>query len=223
MEPGLLSRFYVYKRTVDIRNRAKVSKATDGENSLDLVAYIEFQNLFSETKRYNKRAIEAVREFWMLFLQKSITPAAFNRAAKEIDLQAQRAVAVYKTMLTKFPKNPQVLTAYAYFLDLVLRNTEEAQRSIRRADEQKAREAEEARNGNVAGQIDSQAVVAITEDASIDQVNKALLALFGYTRNEILGRNVKLIVPSPWKEQHDNILSRYRKTGVAKVIGVTQT
>ena len=223
MEPGLLSRYYVYKRAVDIRNRAKVSKVIDGENTLDLVAYIEFQNLFTETKRYNKRAIEAVRDFWMLFLQKSITPAAFNRAAKEIDVQAQRAVAVYKTMLTKFPKNPQVLTAYAYFLDLVLRNTEEAQRSIRRADEQKAREAEEARNGNVAGQIDSQAVVAITEDASIDQVNKALLTLFGYTRNEILGRNVKLIVPSPWKEQHDNILSRYRKTGVAKVIGVTQT
>ena len=126
-------------------------------------------------------------------------------------------------MLTKFPKNPQVLTSYAYFLDLVMRNTEEAQRSIRRADEQKAREAEEARNGNVAGQIDSQAVVAITEDASIDQVNKALLDMFGYTRNEVLGRNIKLLVPSPWKERHDGILSRYRATGIAKVIGITQT
>lgn len=126
-------------------------------------------------------------------------------------------------MMTKFPKNPQVLTSYAYFLDLVLRNTEEAQRCIRRADEQKAREAEEARNGNVAGQIDSQAVVAITEDASIDQVNKALLDMFGYARNEVLGRNIKLLVPSPWKERHDGILARYRATGITKVIGVTQT
>jgi two-component system sensor kinase FixL len=125
-------------------------------------------------------------------------------------------------MLTKFPKNAQVLTSYAYFLDLVLRNTEEAQRCIRRADEQKAREAEEARNGNVAGTIDSQAVVAITEDGSIDQVNKALLEVFGYSRNEILGRNIKLIVPSPWKEKHDGILSRYRATGIAKVIGKPQ-
>jgi two-component system sensor kinase FixL len=106
---------------------------------------------------------------------------------------------------------------------LVLRNTEEAQRCIRRADEQKAREAEEARNGNVAGQIDSQAVVAITEDASIDQVNKALLDMYGYSRNEVLGRNIKLLVPSPWKEKHDNILAKYRATGVAKVIGKTQT
>jgi hypothetical protein len=46
MEPGFLSRYYVYKRSVDIRDRAKVSSAGDGENSLDLVAYIEFQNLF---------------------------------------------------------------------------------------------------------------------------------------------------------------------------------
>ena len=126
-------------------------------------------------------------------------------------------------MLVKFPKNPQVLTSYAYFLDLVLRNTEEAQRSIRRADEQKAREAEEARNGNVSGQIDSQAVVAITEDGSIDQVNKALLVMFGYKRNEILGRNIKAIVPSPWKEKHDGILARYRATGIVKVIGRPQT
>jgi PAS domain-containing protein len=222
MEPGILSRYYVYKRTVDIRDRTKVSKS-EGENSLDLVAYIEFQNLFTETKRYNDRAIEAIRDFWLLFLQKSITATAFNRASREIDIQAQKAALVYKTMLSKFSKNPQVLTSYAYFLDLVLRNTEEAQRSIRRADEQKAREAEEARSGNVAGQIDSQAVVAISEDGSIEQVNKVLLELFGYSRKEILGRNVKLIVPSPWKEHHDGILSRYRKTGIAKVIGVTQT
>lgn len=46
MEPGFLSRYYIYKRAVDIRDRAKVSAVTDGENSLDLVAYIEFQNLF---------------------------------------------------------------------------------------------------------------------------------------------------------------------------------
>jgi hypothetical protein len=46
MEPGFLSRYYVYKRSVDIRDRAKVSSVTEGENTLDLVAYIEFQNLF---------------------------------------------------------------------------------------------------------------------------------------------------------------------------------
>ena len=49
-----------------------------------------------ETKKFNNRAIDAIREFWMLFLQKSITSAAFHRAAKEMDLHSQRAVSVYK-------------------------------------------------------------------------------------------------------------------------------
>lgn len=105
----------------------------------------------------------------------------------------------------------------------MLRNSEQAQRCIRKAEEQKAREAEEARNGNVAGQIDSQAVVSITEDAGIDQVNKALLDMYGYSRNEVLGRNIKLLIPSPWKERHDGILARYRATGIGKFIGITQT
>jgi hypothetical protein len=54
-----------------------------------------------ETKKYNNRAIDAIREFWMLFLQKSITSTAFNRAAKEMDLHAQRAVSVYKVTESK--------------------------------------------------------------------------------------------------------------------------
>jgi hypothetical protein len=35
----------------------------------------------------------------MLFLQKSITATSFNRAAKELDIQAARAMAVYKVFL----------------------------------------------------------------------------------------------------------------------------
>ena len=52
--------------------------------------------MYRETKIYNNRAIDGIREFWMLFLQKSITSAAFHRAAKEMDLHSQRAVSVYK-------------------------------------------------------------------------------------------------------------------------------
>ena len=46
MNPSVLSRYYVHKRQLDIRNRTKVVKSGD-ENTLDLVAYIEFQNLFA--------------------------------------------------------------------------------------------------------------------------------------------------------------------------------
>jgi PAS domain S-box-containing protein len=43
--------------------------------------------------------------------------------------------------------------------------------------------------------------------------------MFGYARLELIGRNVKSIVPSPWREKHDLFLDRYRTSGEAKVIG----
>jgi PAS domain-containing protein len=126
-------------------------------------------------------------------------------------------------MLTKYPKYSALLNSYAYFSELIMRNAEEAAKYHRRADEQKAREAEEAKNNDGSGSIDSQAVVAVAEDGMIEQVNKTLLKLFGFSRQEVMGRNIRILVPSPWKEKHDNFLLRYRQTNNPKVIGRPQT
>ncbi|WP_342343625.1 PAS domain S-box protein [Methylocella tundrae] len=44
--------------------------------------------------------------------------------------------------------------------------------------------------------------------------------LFGYTAEEILGRNVSILMPSPYREQHDSYLDRYIATGERRVIGL---
>jgi two-component system sensor kinase FixL len=44
--------------------------------------------------------------------------------------------------------------------------------------------------------------------------------LFGYTKEDIAGKNVKIMMPSPFSEDHDHYLENYRKTGKAKVIGI---
>src|SRR4051794_8730577 len=43
--------------------------------------------------------------------------------------------------------------------------------------------------------------------------------LFGYTAAEAIGRNVCILMPSPYREQHDAYLSRYLATGVRRIIG----
>lgn len=171
----------------------------------------------SEAQKFNSRAIRKIRDFWTLFLQPEIATSAFLTAAKEIEVHTQKALATYKTLLVRYPKQIYILSSYAYFLELVVQNAEEAQRYHRRADQLRAREADD--SGLMDGSAEAQAVVAISEDGTIEQINKNVSNMFGWARAELIGRNVKLLVPSPYREKHDQFLDRYKSSGNAKVIG----
>ena len=64
------------------------------------------------------------------------------------------------------------------------------------------------------------AIVIIDEMGIIDTVNPAAERLFGYSSNELVGENVKILMPSPYREAHDANLARYRETGQKRVIGI---
>ena len=64
------------------------------------------------------------------------------------------------------------------------------------------------------------AIVIIDERGIIDTVNPAAERLFGYSGAELVGRNVKILMPSPQREDHDSHLARYRETGEKRVIGI---
>lgn len=49
--------------------------------------------------------------------------------------------------------------------------------------------------------------------------NSATLRMFGYTRSELQGQNVKMLMPASVAEHHDNYLSEYLRTGVPHIIG----
>ena len=218
LEPGLLVQFLVYKRDMETKYRGSMTK-TEGNSASDMITYVEFQKYYSEAQKYNKLAITSIRNFWELFLQPSIQFSAFNKAARAIELHTQKALSTYKTLIVRYPKQIYIISSYAYFLDLVIHNAEEAERYHRRADQLRARENDE--TGLAEGGADSQAVITISEEGTIEQVNNATTKFFGWTRFELLTRNIKLIVPSPYKEKHDQFLDRYRATGNAKVVGLS--
>ncbi len=43
--------------------------------------------------------------------------------------------------------------------------------------------------------------------------------MFGWTASEVVGENVKRLMPEPYKAQHDDYLERYRRTGERRIIG----
>jgi two-component system sensor kinase FixL len=64
------------------------------------------------------------------------------------------------------------------------------------------------------------AMVVIDDRGGILLFSTAAERLFGYTVDEVYGRNVSMLMPSPYREAHDSYLARYLTTGERRIIGI---
>lgn len=64
------------------------------------------------------------------------------------------------------------------------------------------------------------AIITIDANGTIQSVNAAAERLLGYAAAEMIGQNVKFLMPSPYRDEHDQYMENYRKTGVKKIIGI---
>ena len=64
------------------------------------------------------------------------------------------------------------------------------------------------------------AMVVIDERGIVQSFSSAAERLFGYGPAEVIGKNVKTLMPSPYRESHEGYLARYMQTGERRIIGI---
>lgn len=65
-----------------------------------------------------------------------------------------------------------------------------------------------------------EAMIMIDDHGLMRSFSVTAERLFGWSAGEVLGKNVSMLMPSPYRQEHDSYLHRYRKTGERRIIGI---
>lgn len=65
-------------------------------------------------------------------------------------------------------------------------------------------------------------IITIDERGMVESLNPAACRMFGYSPNEVIGRNISVLLHSPDQENYDTDLANYLRTGQAKFIGIAR-
>lgn len=84
--------------------------------------------------------------------------------------------------------------------------------------EQKLRESEARARSVLRTTVD--AIITIDDRGSVRTFNKAAEDLFQYNSSEVIGQNVKMLMPQPYRSEHDGYIQNYHQTGERKIIGI---
>jgi len=108
------------------------------------------------------------------------------------------------------------LILVAYLRESARRDREVRQLVERRTEELNASE----NKSRIIFEKAADAVITIDSKGIIGLFNPTAERMFGYTAKEVLGKNVKVLMPEPYHSEHDGYLTRYQETGQRKIIGI---
>lgn len=113
-------------------------------------------------------------------------------------------------------KSHDLLSALADSLGVMIRNIIAGERtqdllSVVKTSEERSR-------GIIDSSVDT--IITIDKTGTVLSFNVAGEALFGYQAEEVIGQNIKMLMPNPYRDKHDGFLKNYNDSGEKKIIGI---
>ena len=65
-----------------------------------------------------------------------------------------------------------------------------------------------------------EAMIVIDDQGIMRSFSVTAERLFGWLASEVIGKNVSMLMPTPYRQEHDGYLDRYRRTGERRIIGI---
>ena len=211
--PSLSERYFIF-------TKLQVGKSENSnEAGMDVAKYIKFQQMYKVIVKAHKKTLASIKSFWKLIYSNN-EPAleSMTKCFTRIDASESECSKLYMNALNKFPRNVQLIRSYAEFLAGVQNDISKAKKFFIEADRLEEQSEQSRRDtSNLSGDgegIDDKndAIVVINEYGIIMTANANIKHLFGYSESEIINKNVSMLMPAPFKQQHNGYLSKYKVT-----------
>jgi len=233
LDPDLGQRFQIFVREREFKQQQQGEST--GEGAMDLVSYVEFQKNYRMLLHSHRAALQGTRNFWRQLMRSDVNFRHLSGAFVRMDKIETSASSTYKVVLERYPKSVKLMRSYGRFLEEVKNDPWTGSKYLTEADRIEDAQAEAHREsmfaniGNSGG--DTQAVVDDQTDAVcvisilgvIQYTNKCCNKLFGYKKEDLMGKNVSSLMPAPFSQNHNTYLRSYAMTQKAKILGKTQS
>ncbi|GAX73363.1 hypothetical protein CEUSTIGMA_g816.t1 [Chlamydomonas eustigma] len=228
-DKGILEKFALYSR--EQLHTQKTSGAR-GSQGADLVSYVEQQRSYRLAMKVNRETFDATSEFWGSLLKPHVHLSTLTKRVAVLDERVEEATKMYRNLLQRSPDNWMLIRMYGLFLELVRndpwgasKNYAEADRLMQMEEELKnsafmiesAIAASEIKGEKVTDGV-NKGVIIMNAKCLVQNVNKAACDMTGYSQKELQGKNINILIPRPFSDQHDQYVRKYITTGISTML-----